>query len=57
MTALTLPSSAPATPQGSMLSKTPAVGDSYDMILAYTGAANLASGTYTDTITVSVAAP
>jgi hypothetical protein len=57
MTGITLPASVPGTPQGSMTGKTPALGSSYDMILIYTGVANLTAATYTDTITVTVTAP
>jgi len=57
MTGLTLPASLPGTPQGSMTGKTAAAGDSYNMILIYTGVANLTAATYTDTITVTVSAP
>lgn len=55
-TAVTLPSSLP-TPQGSMTGKTAVAGDSFDMILIYTGVASLTATTYTDTITITVSAP
>jgi|GEM_PF-4912723 len=57
MTGLTLPATLPGTPQGSMTGKTLAAGDSYNMILIYTGVANLTAATYEDTITVTVTAP
>jgi len=53
----TLPSALPGTPQVNMTAKTAAAGDDYDMIIIYTGVANLTAATYSDTITVTVSAP